>query len=209
VRVIDKKGSVLGDMDREEGIRIAKSQGLNLILKDMHSEPPVCQITDDIINDPDSELIPEKQGYSFDPTLRVATIRFSSTIDDLELDRKVDILRKHLLENRRCEVIVYNKEIPVEAEEIRDLFLRIQRDVNELCKSPDGSQVQQIGGEYSLRLWPCRPDQTDQVMNLILPEDEAPEALPPKGHPRKFRKIRPRTDPHLLISGEKPDANSD
>ena len=199
----------MGDMDRDEGIRIAKSHGLNLILKDMHSEPPVCQITDEIINDSDAELIPEKQGYSFDPTLRVATIRFSATIDDLEFERKVDILRKHLLENRRCEVIVYNKEKPAESDDIRDLFFRIQRDLNELCKSPNGPEVQLIGSEYSLRLWPCRPDQTDDLRTPILPEDEGSEMLPPKGHPRKFRKIRPRTDPHLLIRDEKPGANSD
>ena len=205
VRIIDKKGLFVGEMATSEGIQLAKAKGLDLILVDFKSDPPLCQISDDSIQQsPEGQLL-DSQGYSFDPTLRPATIRFSAGIDELELERKIDILRKHLLEKRRCEVIVYLKEKQtLEPEKVRDLLVRILRDCQDVSKSPDYVDAGIEAGEVKMHLWPCNSDQTEQLQEDLIEiasqdlHDDEP-ALPKKGHPRKFRTIRSRVDPRLLI----------
>ena len=200
VRIVDAKGNVVGDMSTSEGIQLARSRGLDLVLKDFHVDPPVCQITNEIMQGEQQSPLMEGEGYAFDPSLRPATIRFSSNIDDLELERKVDILRKHLLEKKRCEIVIVEKRVGEDSGEAEELLHRILRDVAEIGKSPDSHELERVNNEYRIRIWPCRPDQVESPDSVSLRDDLIPYQieLERKGHPRKFRNIRPRTDPKLL-----------
>lgn len=188
-------------MATTEGIKLAKAKGLDLILVDYHVDPPVCQMKDS------SALIAREpldlgEGYSFDPALRVATIKFSSSIDDLEFERKVDILRKHLLEKRRCEVVVYSKSSSSTADEKTEILSRILREVQEIAKSPDPLSDIIDTGEVTIRVWPCNEDQVQPLERFALgiePGESGDHAeLERKGNPSKYRVIRPRPDPRLL-----------
>jgi translation initiation factor IF-3 len=213
VRVIDKAGTSLGEMTTSEGIKIAQSRGLDLFLINFESDPPVCQITDspEILNE---STLDEKKGFSFDPTLRPASIRFSSTIDELEFERKIDILQKHLLEKRRCEVVVYHKSSVREAEEIIEILSRILREVREVAKPAEELKVSANAREFTLKVWPCNPDQLEPASSEQIHIDhdvrsDDSETLEPKGHPRKFRSIRARIDPRLQVREKRSDKSSD
>jgi translation initiation factor IF-3 len=202
--VLDKAGSSLGDMATTEGINLAKSRGLDLVLVDFHVDPPVCQITDSF-SFPTHEPLDFGQGYSFDPALRVSTIRFSSNIDDLEFERKIDILRKHLLEKRRCEVVVYSKSSTETIDQKTNVLKKILREVKELAKSPDLVGDIQDSSEIIIRVWPCNPEQVEplEASSLSIEPSDSDDHLQSerKGHPRKFRTIRARPDPRLSPRG--------
>jgi translation initiation factor IF-3 len=203
VRVFDANGKMVGDMPTSEGVKIAKSQGLDLVLVDFDSDPPVCHIGDSIQSSNKSQL-DDREGYSYDPTLRPATIRFSASIDELEMERKIDILRKHLLEKRRCEVVVHLKENQTaEQEQIESVVVKILRDCQDIAKSPDYGNISLESSEIKIRVWPCNPDQTVPLMTeqVAIDSTASPEDLhlERKGHPRKFRGVRARIDPRLQI----------
>jgi translation initiation factor IF-3 len=203
VKVIDTNGKVLGEMSTSEGIEIAKSKGLDLVLVEFESDPPVCHIGDSVPQKDEIKLDPNA-GYSFDPTLRLATIRFSVCIDELEMERKIDILRKHLLEKRRCEVVVFFKENQArDREALQEVFVKILKECQDIAKSPDSGELLLEANESKIRLWPCNPDQTEPLFSqqFTIQSEEIPEELrlEEKGHPRKFRYVRARIDPRLII----------
>lgn len=200
VRILDANGILVGDMDTSEGIQLARSRGLDLVLEDFHQDPPVCRITNQIPLEKQESSLPDTQGFAFDPSLRPAIIRFSSNIDHLELERKVDVLRKHLLEKKRCEIVIIDKGSSGDSQDSGDLLRRILRDVAEIGKSPDMHELECVNNEFRIRIWPCRPDQGESPDSVSLREREIESADEErlKGHPRKFRHIRPRTDPKLV-----------
>jgi translation initiation factor IF-3 len=191
---------MVGDMSTSEGIQLARSRGLDLVLEDFHQDPPLCRITNEIPLDKQESSLRDSKGFAFDPSVRPATIRFSSNIDDLELERKVDILRKHLLEKKRCEIVIIEKGSTDDSQDAGDLLRRILRDVAEIGKSPDSHELERVNNEFRIRIWPCRPDQGESPESVSLRDRKIEHAdeVELKGHPRKFRHIRSRTDPKLI-----------
>ena len=200
--MIDAGGKLIGDMSTSEGIRLAKSSGLELFLVDFHKEPPVCMISD-IDSVPDApRSLDYAEGFSFDPTLRPATIQFSSAIADEELERKVGILRKHLLEKKRCEVVVLNKDGRKLQAEVRELLEKILEEVRDIAKLADSTEIEEVHGEVRVRVWPCAPEQVSwsNIPPIEIGEvpDQVPVRLTPKGSPRQWRAIRRRLDPKIV-----------
>lgn len=186
-------------MPTSEGIRVAKTKGLELYLVDFRSEPPVCQISDSNSFDSAPPFLDGSQGYSFDPTIRPATIQFSSTVADEDLERKIDILRKHLLEKKRCEVVITNKDDRSDTEDIQFLLTRILTEVKDIAKLAESPQLEEIRGSVRARVWPCSPEQADEsfIPRLEVDESGSNPSLKPDGHERKFRHVRPRLDPKI------------
>lgn len=186
-------------MSTSEGIRVAKTKGLDLFLVDFRAEPPVCQISDSKSLDSTPQFLDESQGFSFDPTIRPATIQFSSTVADEDFERKIDILRKHLLEKKRCEVVITNKDDKSDPEDIQFLLTRILTEVKDIAKLAESPVLEEFRGSVRARVWPCSPEQADEsfIPRVEVEESGSQPLLEPKGHLRKFRHVRPRVDPKI------------
>ena len=192
-------------MPTREGISLANVKGLDLVLVDYNTEPPVCQLTKEGVTEESGVTLDDTEGFSFDPTLRPAIIQVSSTIEAAELDRKVDILRKHLLEKKRCEIVVTNRDDRSSAQEIHDLVGKLLVEVQDIAKSPDIYDLEIRDQKLSVRVWPCNAEQTqsaDWSLVEIEDGDGSTSALGNKGDPRKFRHIRRRVDPKLFSSSK-------
>lgn len=215
VRVVDRYGNALGEMRTPAAIQLAKSQGLELFLINYGSEPPVCQMTNESSLTRDQTEIAETKGFSFDPTLRPATIIFSSNIADQELDRKVDVLRKHLLEKKRCEVhITHDEQVVEDVDAKRVLLGRILSEVEDIAKPLISDTNIDNSSELRVSVWPCNPEQTGGFRSSQLKIGEVNEAedhqLSLKGHERKFRRVRPTTDPKIAnLDRRKPSFRED
>ncbi len=209
VRVLDQAGSVVGDMPTSEGIKLARSRGLNLNLISFDKDPPTCVIANDefittLSQRYDKPLFNSEEDFSFDPTARPATIQVSLSIADEEYERKIDLLRKHLLDRRRCRVAIIRSDSRQSTiVEVRDLAERILgdiRDVAKLADSPEEVEDRLFVTPVILNIWPCDPEQTSphtQIPKIegkgeqyLLDSDDALE--------EHERTIRPRVDPRLV-----------
>ena len=202
VRVLDNKGKLIGDMPTTEGVKLAKSKGLDLFLINFHQQPPVCQISD--LATAESSLsqaaLDDAIGYSFDPTSRPATIQLSSNIADEEFGIKMDILRKHLLQKKRCEVVVLNRQGQSNVEEVQELVEKILAEVNDISKLADTGELVQSEGQLRFKVWPCTPEQINQFSSSpieVVGASYDEESEQQSGHGRKHRRIRNRIDPKL------------
>ena len=211
VKVLDKRGVNLGEMSTHQGVQLAKSQGLDLHLIDFDVEPPTCVIANDsfileLSKKYDKPAVNETESYSFDPTARPATIQFTVNIAEEEFERKVDLLRRHLLDRRRCTLVVRMSEsceaTPGHARAIANKILGEVNDVGKLA----GSDVELDDAfkqfPVRLRIWPCDPDQTSD--SLLLDARDIPvlsESASDKYDTNN--KTRSRKDPWLTLSRKK------
>lgn len=203
VLVLDRFGKPLGEMPTPAAVQIAKSQGLDLFLIEYDTEPAVCQVTTESQIQRMAPSVNESEGFSFDPTLRPAKIIFSSNVAVEDLERKVDILRKHLLEKKRCEVVIAVKDSVVQdPEETKKLLFKILGEVKDISKPVMSEPVIENGSEFRISVWPCHQEQAQdsgmsriQIGNMEPLEDHP---LPEKGQERKFRKVRSRIDPKIV-----------
>jgi len=202
VRVLDRAGVLLGEMSTVDGIDLAKAHAMDLQLIDYEQEPVTCVIADDKSL---SDLIrkfsgspPDTTAFSFDPTLRPSTIRFSSLVADDDFERKTDILRNHLLDKRRCIVEIFtNRDLQSSEDDLADtikkLRSRIIDEVRDIAKPVDDSELEASpDGTVRFRLWPCTPDQAGEkpLMHIdVSKEQQVIERTP--------RRIRTRSDPKL------------
>merc|ERR1712232_504632 len=75
------------------------------------------------------------QEFSFDPAMKVKGMRFMATIDEHDLERKVNQLRSFIEKGHRVEVqILQGRAV---AEDILDLSLRICAEIRDIAK-PEG-----------------------------------------------------------------------
>ena len=205
VRVIDRFGNSLGDMPTPAAVQVAKSQGMDLLLIECESEPPLCQITKESLLEK-KKTQPMRggtEGYSFDPTLRPATVIFSSSIAVEDMERKIDILRKHLLEKKRCEIIISSDINTVDAHEnINTLVHQILGEVKDIAKPAPNDTMHQNVSEFRIKLWPCNEDQTAEFQYPQINDTETrtggSQKMRLKGHARRFRQVRARIDPKIL-----------
>ncbi len=209
VRVLDKRGTILGEMSTNDGVKLAKSQGLDLHLIDFDVEPPTCVISDDsfifeLARKFDKPVVDEAESYSFDPTARPATIQFTVNIADEEFERKIDLLRRHLLDRRRCKIVVKAsascESSPQQARAVSQRILDEVRDIGKLADTDFDDAFQRF--PVGFKVWPCDPDQTS--LNLLPPVHETP-ALPESTNdlPDVHRPTRARKDPWLDITRRK------
>ena len=208
VRVLDRSGALVGDMSTSDGIELAKSQGLNLNLIRYDVEPPTCVISDDdFISDLSHRMTSsgdnKDQDFSFDPTARPATIQISVNIADEEYERKLDLLRKHLLDRRRCRLVINESEKAGYQEQwFRDLAERMLGDVRDVAKpadSPDDIHDLLSARPLVLNVWPCDTEQTDGSLGSFLADQTESNNLlhTDEQLEKRGRSVRPRIDPRL------------
>lgn len=205
--MIDEKGGILGVMPTDQGISLANVKGLDLVLVDYNADPPICQLTKEGMSHPAEANLDETEGFSFDPTLRPASIQLSTSIEAPELERKVDILRKHLLEKRRCELVLNNRDGRSDPSEVHAVMEKILREVEDVAKSPDAHDLSIHHDKLTIRVWPCNPEQVASIdwSRIAIETDASNDQSPTrgqKGNPRKFRHIRRRVDPKILALGK-------
>lgn len=184
VRVVDDTGLV-GDFKLGEALALAKQRGTDLVVLSGEVQPPLCRLVgiDAYIEELDRKA-EAKEGkrrdrllreFSFDPALKVKGMRFTSTIDEHDLERKVNQVRQFLEKGHRVEARVLQGRSP--PEDVLDLTLRIIAEVRDLAKpeyleesirelqaaviAPKSLKRSGKGplDELRLRLWPCTPEQ--------------------------------------------------
>ena len=208
VRVLDRTGAVVGDMSTSDGIELARSQGLNLNLIQFDVDPPMCVISDDdfisnLSRKLTSQLYKGSEDFSFDPTARPSTIQISVNIADEEYERKIDLLRKHLLDRRRCRLVLNESERGDHSgDRFRQMAERVLGDVRDIAKpadSPEDMNELLSARPLILNIWPCDPEQTQS--NTALPQLEESESSNLLNWDEDLdnheRSIRPRIDPRL------------
>ena len=205
VRVLDQSGTFLGEMSTTEGVRLARSKGLNLNLIEYEKDPPTCVIADDqfIIDlgkKYTTQSIQEDESFSFDPTVRSATIQFSINIADEEFERKIDLLRKHLLDRRRCQVVLNDKEMSSSSiDNFEVLSNRILGEVRDIGKLVD-ADVPVQRPPITIRIWPCDPEQTsNERVKILTDSDGATQGIEGYLMEDKQRPTRGRVDPRIRL----------
>lgn len=168
VRVVDTTGNFIGDMNTPEATQLAKSKGMNLFLINFNSKPPVCQIAHQPSTPPDEgdeSATAEISGFSFDPSRREMTIEITTQIAMEALEMKMDILRKHLLQKSRCEIVVLDKYHRSTRKDLSELFSRVVNEVNDIAKPASDINMDHpsVPGEYRLKIWPCSPEQAESL----------------------------------------------
>jgi translation initiation factor IF-3 len=194
VKVINGLGESVGVMNTPEALVLARSKGLDLVLMDFHSDPPVCRIMDHKHVQEADTPIDESHGFSFDPTKRIMKIQISSSIAPEELEMKIDILRKHLLSKSRCELEIVNKQGRPHATAIQQLITRIVSEVCDVGKLASSIEFNDTQTEFTANVWPCNPDQTEPP-----PESEGitTDGMIEGGSVGSERRIRRRVDPKI------------
>lgn len=184
VRVVDAEGLV-GDYPIHEARALAQKRETDLVVLTATVFPPLCRLVD--LSDYVEELDQKAQSresknkeerlheFSFDPALKVKGMRFMATIDEHDLERKVNRIRSFLEQGHRVEVQILQGRAP--AEDILDLSLRICAEARDIAK-PEGFEDSIRGlqqavmapkslkssrkgpiEELRFRLWPCTPAQ--------------------------------------------------
>ena len=103
VRLISSTGEQLGIMTRDEALRKAEAEELDLILIAPKATPPVCRIMDYSKFRYD-QARKEKEAKKKQKTVEVKEIRFSPNIDTNDLNTKSNNARKFLEKGNRVKV---------------------------------------------------------------------------------------------------------
>lgn len=184
VRVVDAEGLV-GDYPIHEARLLAQQRETDLVVLTAVVHPPLCRLVDlpvyieELDRKTQSKESKQQEDrikeFSFDPALKVKGMRFVATIDEHDLERKVNRVRSFLEQGHRVEVQVLQGRAP--AEDVLDLALRICAEARDIAKpegfeesikmlqdavlSPKSLKASRKGPveELRFRLWPCTPEQ--------------------------------------------------
>ncbi|MCS7258090.1 MAG: translation initiation factor IF-3 [candidate division WOR-3 bacterium] len=151
VRLIGPDKKVIGIMPTKEALKIARSQGLDLVEIAPNAEPPVCGIVD--LGKYLYELkIKEKQAKKKQHTSTVREIRFSMNISENDYQVKLNKIKEFLLKHDRVRV-----SLPMRGREVLhkslglDVINRIIEDLKDIAapENPpkiigEGKQVIQV-----------------------------------------------------------------
>lgn len=100
IRLIGSQNEQLGIVSREEALRKAEEEGLDLILIAPTAKPPVCRIMD-YSKFKYEQQKREKEAKKKQKVVEVKEIRFSPNIDDNDLKTKANAARKFLEKGNR------------------------------------------------------------------------------------------------------------
>jgi len=186
VRVIDDVGLV-GDFNVGEARSLARQRGTDLVLMSGAVVPPLCRLVNltDYIAEQDRKAAADetqrqerlKREFSFDPAMKVKGMRFLPTIDEHDLERKVNQIRRFLEKGHRVEARISQGRSP--PDDVLDLGLRICAELRDLAKPENleesvrefraavhAPKSRKLRGRsvdsieiLRLRLWPCTPAQ--------------------------------------------------
>lgn len=136
VRVINNQGEQIGVLDTQEALELAKSSGLDLVEVAPAAKPPVCKILDYNKYKYQQKKREKKQRRS-----ELKELRFTTQIQDHDLDTKVRNMRKFLEQGDkvRVSVIFRGREI-VHRNRGEDLVKRIVEDMSDIAKVDENAK---------------------------------------------------------------------
>lgn len=184
VRVVDDAGLV-GDFKIGEALSLARQRATDLVVLSGEVQPPLCRLVDlqVFVEELDKKAASKEhqrkeqrlREFSFDPAMKVKGMRFTALVDEHDLERKVNQVRKFLEKGHRVEArILQGRALP---EDVLDLGLRVIAEVRDIAKPEYFEEsirelqvamstpktVKRRGtappDELRLRLWPCSADQ--------------------------------------------------
>ena len=166
IKLFDSKKRLIGEMTIQNAIELAHAKKMDIVHKidDTVNDKPECFLLRKGAQYPGYSLSvdgPPKDsiGFSFDPTGRVSTIQMSAAIASEEFEMKLDILRKHLGEKRRCELVILNAKSDADIFQIKELVKQVLEEVRDIAKL--ASDIESFGNsKYVCKIWPCTPEQT-------------------------------------------------
>ena len=106
VRLIGAEGEQLGIVDKNEALRMAKEQGLDLVEVAAAAEPPVCRIMD--FGKYKYEAQKKKQeAKKRQAVVEVKEIKLRPKTDEHDYQTKLRHIRKFIGEGARCKVTIF------------------------------------------------------------------------------------------------------
>ncbi len=145
VRVIGSDGKMLGILPTHEAIRLAESQGMDLVEFSPNNDPPVCKIIDF------SRFLYEKKRKQQEAKKKqhkvsVRQIRMTIKIGDNDYNVKLKKIRKFLTSKDRVKVIVMlrGREILHKSRGI-EIIERIKEDVSDIAQLESAPKLEGSG----------------------------------------------------------------
>lgn len=154
VRVINNQGEQIGVLDTQEALELAKSGGLDLVEVAPAAKPPVCKILDYNKYKYQQKKREKKQRRS-----ELKELRFTTQIQDHDLDTKVRNMRKFLEQGDkvRVSVIFRGREI-VHRNRGEALVKRIVESMADIAKVDENAKSR--GRAIQIILVPTRTTNT-------------------------------------------------
>lgn len=136
VRVIDDQGEQLGVMSSQDALNLAKSKGLDLVEVAPAAKPPVCKVLDFNKYKYQQKKREKKQRRS-----ELKELRFTTQIQDHDLNTKVRRMRKFLEQGDkvRVTVIFRGREI-VHRDRGEELVKRIVESIGDIAKIDENAK---------------------------------------------------------------------
>ena len=134
VRLIGAEGEQLGIVDKNEALRMAKEQGLDLVEVAATAEPPVCRIMD--FGKYKYEAQKKKQeAKKRQAVVEVKEIKLRPKTDEHDYQTKLRHIRKFIGEGARCKVTIFfrGREI-VHKDRGQTMLERVVEDTKDIAK---------------------------------------------------------------------------
>lgn len=139
IRVISSDGQQLGVMNPQEGLRIAREAGLDLVEVAPLARPPVCRIMDYSKYKYDQER-KEREARKRQHVIRVKEVRYKPNIDEHDYQTKLHHIREFIKRHNKVKVsMMFRGREQARPEKGREVLQRIVQDVvdiSEVEKAP-------------------------------------------------------------------------
>jgi len=174
VRVLEGT-KLIGDMPPLEGMKLAESRGVDLVLFKARADPPICRLVkleqyrlemeknDSLKNV--AAVSSLQHQFAFDPTLKQKTIRMNGKCDESSFIRKMQQVRGFIINGHRVTVEIQRGA--ASGKSMEQLVERLYVELKDISK-PLGIPAPPnrfLEGAMSIRFWPCSPEQA-QFCNL-------------------------------------------
>ncbi len=135
IQLINSEGENLGIKKKEEAIKIAEEEGLDLIEINPNAKPPICKIMDYSKYLYDKK---KKQKNSKGKAKEQKELRFSPVIEQHDVDVRVKKTRKFLAKGHNVKLTIFRKgrQTLEQAKEVMDNLLEIFQEYNTIENSP-------------------------------------------------------------------------
>jgi len=135
IQLIDSEGENLGIKKREEALRMAEDDGLDLIEINPSAKPPICKIMDYSKYMYDKK---KKQKKGKGKAKDQKELRFSPVIEQHDIDVRVSRAEKFLSKGHNVKLTIFRKgrQTYEQAKEVMDKLLEIFKDYSTIESSP-------------------------------------------------------------------------
>ena len=134
VRVIGSDGEMIGVLSRDDALRMAEDEGLDLVEIQPNADPPVCKFLDVGKHRYEAQK-KANQARKTQKTQDIKEIKMRPNIDDHDYDVKMRAMNKFIGEGDKVKVTLRFRGREMAHQQLGvDLLKRVQEDVNEIAK---------------------------------------------------------------------------